>query len=55
MVATGWNQLQANNNLSPTGWLWLQLQMVGFLRLTARVSRGKNTIFLVWYRFSLYT
>ncbi|KAF8235118.1 hypothetical protein L208DRAFT_1393033 [Tricholoma matsutake] len=25
------------------------------LRLTARVSRGKNTVFLLQYRFSLYT
>ncbi|KAF8236177.1 hypothetical protein L208DRAFT_1391304 [Tricholoma matsutake] len=27
----------------------------GLVRLTARVSRGKNTIFLLQYRFSLYT
>ncbi|KAF8239600.1 hypothetical protein L208DRAFT_1385560 [Tricholoma matsutake] len=27
----------------------------GLLRLTARVSRGKNTVFLLRYRFSLYT
>ncbi|KAF8222567.1 hypothetical protein L208DRAFT_1413169, partial [Tricholoma matsutake] len=27
----------------------------GLVRLTARVSRGKNPVFLLWYRFSLYT
>ncbi|KAF8227219.1 hypothetical protein L208DRAFT_1405877 [Tricholoma matsutake] len=27
----------------------------GLVRLTARVSRGKNTVFLLRYRFSLYT
>ncbi|KAF8223740.1 hypothetical protein L208DRAFT_1411440 [Tricholoma matsutake] len=27
----------------------------GLVRLTARVSGGKNTIFLLQYRFSLYT